>query len=88
MSKQIFEGDEVDNNSKKLKKDQVAEERLKRDTTGIYDYYKAWDKFALEQEENADKDSDGDKSDAEEPNEDGFIPARNPKPEKESGPMS
>lgn len=67
----------------------MAEETLKRDTTPMFDYYKAWDKFALEQEDKADKDSDSDKSDAEEPGEDGFIPARNPKPEKEpSAPMS
>ena len=65
----------------------MAEQKLKRDTTPMFDYYKAWDKFALEQEDKVDK-ADSDQSDQDEPNEDGFIPARNPKPEKEQGPMS
>lgn len=55
------------------------EAELKRDTTPLIDYYKAWDKFADEElkKEEGDENSDGE-----------IIPALNPKPEKERGPMS
>ena len=72
------------------KKDAVKDTRpekkgaMTRDKTNMFDYYKAWDKYAAE----VDKESDS--SDNEKDKEiDGFIPARNPKPEEEKkGPMS
>lgn len=65
---------------KDVKKISKEEKELKRDTTPLIDYYKAWDKFADEElkKDDGDADSDGE-----------IIPATNPKPEKErDGPMS
>jgi hypothetical protein len=47
----IFGKEELQNNSKKLKEEQKKaggkdEKILKRDITPMFDYYKAWDKFA------------------------------------------
>lgn len=65
---------------KDVKKVPKSEAELKRDTTPLIDYYKAWDKFAdaeLQKEDDDDENNDGE-----------IIPALNPKPEKERGPMS
>ena len=48
----------------------------------MFDYYKAWDKFAEQQDDDADKDSEEEKDEVDA--ETGFIPARNPKFENET----
>lgn len=46
---EIFGKEEINENSKKVA-DQAAP--LKRDITPMFDYYKAWDKFAKKEETN------------------------------------
>ena len=61
---------------KDIKKVPEKEKELKRDTTPLIDYYKAWDKFADEAVNKEDDDSE-------------IIPVDKIKPEKErDGPMS
>ena len=57
-------------------KKEVAEKtELKRDTTPMFDYYKAWDKFATTEEKNKKED---DEEEVEE-----ILEAKNPVPEAE-----
>ena len=56
---------------------------LKRDITPMFDYYKAWDKFA----DKAEHEGDDTKAEAND-GEGDIIPAKNPEPEKEKGPLS
>ena len=70
---QIFDKKDVKKVSKK-------EAELKRDTTPLIDYYKAWDKFADEAVNNVDKEDEN--SDGE------IIPATNPQFEKERAPLT
>ncbi len=67
---EIFAKEEITENSKK-----VAEKAapLKRDITPMFDYYKAWDKFAKKEVDTLNK-----KSDAPDDSEEEIIEAKNP----------
>lgn len=53
MKGEIFSKDEVSANTKNIKPETDKKgETLKRDITPMFDYYKAWDKFAAKEEDN------------------------------------
>ena len=76
--KQIFDKEEVAANSKKVAENAKP---LKRDITPMFDYYKAWDKFAKKEEDNLAKDQDSG-SDAE------IIEAKNPVAKEQKAPLT
>lgn len=58
---EIFSKDEVSANSNNIKPEgEKKAETLKRDITPMFDYYKAWDKFATKEEDKPDTDLGGD----------------------------
>jgi hypothetical protein len=68
---------ELEKLKEKKKEAPKDEKELKRDITPMFDYYKAWDKFAVEEEEKnvenkGEEEAQGD-----------FIEAKNPKPDAE-----
>lgn len=77
-SNDIFCESDAKVNTKKMQNQAKDKEEgeTKRDITPMFDYYKAWDKFAEEAEKEVDKNSD--QSDEEADPETGFIPAKNP----------
>ena len=76
---EIFQTAEVNKNTQ-IK--EQKEKELKRDITPMFDYYKAWDKFAAEEEENLEKKPGVDDEEGE------IIPAKNPTPEAEKVPKT
>ena len=64
--REIFAKEEIKGNTQKAKE---ASDKLKRDITPMFDYYKSWDKFTKEAVDKA-SDSEEDEGDAD------FIPAK------------
>ena len=93
----IFTKEEIKTNTKKLGK---SEAELKRDITPMFDYYKAWDKFTKDVSnedifysyfhamfQKVEEGSDDEEKDQVKETPD-FIPAKNPVPEKDKGPLT